>query len=489
MLISKSTKVIPNPEVERKAQATLVHVTNGWMPAHQESLQKIHALLGREDLDEHRTELAAAIKADLALLAHFARAARGQLGEPVATIHPIHSLEEIDTETLRSIFSIGAEQLSRHKIRACTRVKSELLRSALVASSAAERIASGAVESDLLIDPETAYAGASFRQLGWNLVAWNYPDLVSSALRMSSGDKAKASTYLKKLLGYSPEQLSEQLAHGFLLQPDLRDAVALSTPGKILPMANTAARLLSTVCEVGESYSRVSSERATAQDERDWESRSKELKIIAPELSVERLRKDVDERVGETVERWKSLASQGRMQQRIVSAAKEAPKRTFDSNRYLQRCPETIQEQFRPVYEEISPAGPSVDALQSLVGKAIPAAGFSGGCIFLLNDRQTDLVPAVRLGNVAAQHDKKLFSLLETSALEAFNSEVPVRKQEVTDDGAVLEHVCAAFGGAERPGVLILEVAREISGHPDFDSTLYFKAVRQCLHDCLAVNG
>ena len=491
LLVSKSIRIVPSsPDRERKAQATLAHVTKGWIPPNPATFEKIHLDVHSGRYDYDRTPLVEEVKSDLSVLTHVAKFLRNRLEEPTPSIHPLRDLHAVSEEDLRAMFACTPGKISKHRITGSTRIKSEILQTTLAASSAAQLIATKASESDLPVSSETAYVSTAFRNLGWNLIAWNYPDLTSSALRVARGDRKAAGAYLKNVLGYSPEELSEKASSAMLLQPEIRDAIALGTPGRQLVTASIESRLLATVSDLGESFTRVNRPGASESDRKDWQQRSKELVALAPGLDVEELAAEVHETAGRAAVQWGSVTSRAtRAPREEETPAQKAPKRSFDANRYLQKCPETIKAEFKPVYEEIRGDGASVDALQSLVGKAIPAAGFSGGCIYLMHNLKPNLIPAVRLGTAPTGRNKKLQSLLEASAMEAFNSDVPMRKQEMTEDGLVMEHVCAAFGDAERPGVLVLEVSREVAGDPEYDSALMFKAVRQCLHDCLAMTA
>ncbi len=487
--VSKTTRVIPDFAAQRKAESTLAHVKRGWLPVNPTVLQEIQSKFQQGEYTENRQALLDDTKEDLALLTHAAKCIRARVDEPAPILNPLRDILDLADEEIERMFFVGPNQISTHKITSCTKLRLNVIRKSILTADTAQILAQEVNDSGIDVDVESAFGAAAFHEVGWNLIAWNYPDLLASARREARKDRDLTAKRLKQILGSSPGQLSAYFASQWLFEPTLRDAVAPRTTAAAAHeiIGGSPAKLLSTLRETAGIFAAIETGEASKEEVKQWDACREELKILAPELTVDRLAKKVVAAAEAKLDRLNHATSTRRI---VVMPATRTevttgPERSFEANRYLQRCPEEVREVFKPVYDAIQDVGASIEALQSLVASAIPAAGFTGGCIYMLHATKASLVPAVKIGATFRASDSRLRSLMEASALESFNSAAPLHKQELTEEGHMLEHVCAAFGDAQRPGVLLLEVSRNASASTEFDSLVAFKAVRQCLHDCL----
>ena len=486
--ISKTTRIVPNPAAERKAESARICVNSGWLPLNPLLLQEIQQKLESGVYVENRTQLFDDLRGDLSLFTHAIRFMRNRLTEPEPTVNPAAGLAELDDEDLRKMLLTPALRHSKHKLSGINKLRSDIIKSSYASGNAAHAIAVEGVSAGVDIEPNSAYSCALLRQLGWNLIAWNYSPVLGSVLRNSKSEE-EAARATKALIGISPIELSAEYAREWLLTPELRDAIQ---PNYSSYFGSATARVhaIRSVCEVSEAFGRTQAPSRFPGAEKQWERKSKQLESLVPEIDLQAFKSAVEEQTGRQLESLHQAAIKRRPATVQIFAAEKAvahSKRSFESNTFLRKCPEAMREQFRPVYDEMKDNAPSAAALQSLVSKAIPAAGFAGGVIYLLDGRNSDLVPAIKIGAAINNISKHLNSLLAASAEEAFNSEVPMRKEEIVDNQLHVEHISASFGRAEKPGVLLLELSAEAAQTPEHDGTLYFKAIRQCLHDCLAI--
>lgn len=498
--ISKTTRVIPNFAAQRKMESTLAHVSKGWFPLDPVLLQQINEKFQEGFYESNPRALLEDVKGDLALLSHTAKFIRARIEEPVAVLNPLRDLRFLPPDELERLFSISSHHVSKHKLSGCGKVRMQMLKNAVIAANTAEVFAGEARASGTAVDVDTAFSATAFQQIGWNLLSWNYPDLVSRTLRSTQRDRTEASIQLKSVLGISPNQMSAHFASSWLFEPLLGHSISGNNGLSIRENSEEkeSLRVLASVKDAAESFAAIETGLASKKDEAIWEARQANLRTIIPDVDFSSVGKKVAEKSGAFLERleYQTAAKRSiavtqaisRSATESASRASAATERSFASNRYLQKCPEELQELFKPIYAAITDVGASITALETLVKDALPASGFSGGCIYLLDPLKANLVPAVKFGESHQVRGSKFQTLLETAALESFTSDTPMRKQEITDTGDVLEHVCASFGDAQRPGVLLLEVSERSAQAPDFDSTLVFKAVRQCLHHCLDIH-
>ena len=497
--ITRTTRIVPNAAAQRRLESTLVHLSNHWLPVNPVSLGAVQNRLLSGDYEQDRGQLLVDLQADLPLLSHCLKYLRAQIPDSDTLIDPYRDLLSIDYNNLQRMLLVKANAISTHRFANAGKVRADLTRQSVVAGSAAFIIASEvAVETGELQPSDAAYC-TLLRQLGTQLIAWNYPSVLSSATRTGRGDSHAISAYLKQVIGISPEQISRHFAKRWLLEPDFAESInqdrsqKFDSPSLMIPSPITP-NPMTTVCEFGELYSKMQSANTRKSAEKEWQKRENEFLRLAPRLKYQELQQAVEEETGAALEQIdQALTKRASISVPLTltenaKAIAPAQPRSFDANQFLKRCPAHIQSLFRGVYEEIRSTGPSVEALQSLVSKAIPASGFTSGVIYMLDPIRAELVPAAKIGDHRRVLNSKIAPLVKQTALDAFNSETPLRKEEISDDGMHLEHVCSAFGDATKPGVLLLEIDRYADLDDSQNSTLYFKAIRQCLHDCLDVN-
>ncbi|MFN8391746.1 MAG: HDOD domain-containing protein [Bdellovibrionota bacterium] len=495
-ILSKSIRVIPDVATQRKAESTLAHIGGAWLPVNPILCEQIQEKFRSGEYANDRAQLVDDLCGDLSLLTHAVKFLRARVEEPVPSLQPLRELMTIDDSTLSKLMLAPFTSLSRHRLSASNRLKNDIFKTTFHAANAAHTIALQGASEGLAIQPENARFCTLFRQLGWNLIAWNYPSVLAGVLRSTRSNPKDTGRNLRKVLGMTPEELGSRYANDWLLAPELRDVIQSASQSQPFgaDRPTSSLYLLQSACELGESFSRLRSPERFPHAEREWERKSDQLKALAPNLAVTSLQAVVDETTDQQIELMQRATAKARPTRVSVTvtpkvAQRDKTPRSFAGNQFLQKCPEHIQEQFRQVYDSIKEAGPCVEALQSLVTKAIPASGFASGIIYLLDQRRFDLVPAAKFGGSERSAHPKIKKLFESSAQDALTSDLPVRKEDVSDDGISVEHVSAAFGDSSTPGVLLLEVGDEASTDPAHNTTLYFKAIRQCLNDCLALSS
>jgi hypothetical protein len=62
---------------------------------------------------------------------------------------------------------------------------------------------------------------------------------------------------------------------------------------------------------------------------------------------------------------------------------------------------------------------------------------------------------------------------------------MPIVEENVVLNGDFVSHVTGKFGNIDKVGILYLEMTEALREVDRENRLLYFKAIRQCLNDCL----
>ena len=128
--------------------------------------------------------------------------------------------------------------------------------------------------------------------------------------------------------------------------------------------------------------------------------------------------------------------------------------------------------------------------LITLVKEIIPQIGFSGGCIYTLDQVRNVLIPQVKIGKIRLIHcnaipcqEKKE---RETSPIvAAYSCSTPIVEAGIADDMGYIGFIASVFGASRKVGVLYLEMPDTKFRSSEQNTVQQFKAVLQALNDCL----
>ena len=179
------------------------------------------------------------------------------------------------------------------------------------------------------------------------------------------------------------------------------------------------------------------------------------------------------------------------MEAKIERAGQLNAQKLMDNNPYAQRCPENFQEALRRVYRCVLGTKVSTEALQRLVGDAIPKAGFGRGCVYLMDRGSGNLIPTLKIGAGALNRYRPQGTTLvgdNTSPVtEALYCTTPLRQENAYLFGERVAYITGSFGNTQKQGVLYLEINPDLLREPTEVSLTHFRAVAQALNECLAL--
>ena len=329
------------------------------------------------------------------------------------------------------------------------------------------------------VAPFTTLIGMSFsasmmRQVGLNLLAWNYPSFLFRILKDHSGSAAEQDKALSRLFGYTPLTLAAACGRKWNLSPALLAAVE-NTP------ANTPLNPLREVCEISDIFGKKQHKSVFPGAAREWEERAGRLGQL---IGTENI-KEIEERVEHALEqRLREIfnAEPKRFQQMFDLARPGARRRIWVENPYLENLPEDMRDELVRIHETVRAGEGILVSLSALTESAIPNSGFARGVICVQNKWNRSLRLAVRIG-LSADDGAELRSLA-ASAIEAQASMIPVLS-EIRFETSAVTRISSSFGSDDARGVLVLELTESAASDPDRNNLAYFKALRRCLEHCL----
>lgn len=482
----------------RRLKEAVKYVSRTWFPVNSKVLEQVQSKLAAGVYTEQKQALIDDLKSDFSLLTFCLRKLETVVATEHTSANPIDTLRELEIDQLKAILSQTDSEISSHRFDDMRDVQALRMRHSLISCGTAELIARNTNN-----DPDFAFSCALLRQLGFMLVAWNYPGSFQKALASVLATGNDIESELAKIVGFEPALLGYEVTLHWNTCPELRSALGWKSfsygppkNGASFPdtlAANELKRKAETIgryCELGETFARVNNQQHYPQAVQQWKQVEKELKALLGENAVA----TVSEHVHGLCKNFVSVSNEifGAEISPDVTVKKANSAfvaRLMDENTYVKRCPVPIQTEFKEVYERISQGEVSTEGVNLLVSRLIPNAGFVRGCIFLVDSNKAQLVPRVRIGDSTGRQYKAVSCSASgehsNPISEAFHCATPLKQERAFLHNDVVSHVSGKFGNTEKGGVLYLEMSERLLRQENHTAVVYFKAIRQCLDHCL----
>ena len=468
------------------------HVTSNWLPPQSEVLEKIRSGFDDGRYETGKNYLYEDLKQDISLFVYCLRellvlAENEKRGAAPAQHDPLQLFEQAPLPTLRAILLKPGEEISKHRAADMNEAQALRVRESMLSASTAEVLAEAKQ-----VKGEFAFSCALLRQLGLCLIAWNYPRIYSRALeKLNGGESLDAS--IKRALGFSPSLLGLTIARKWGLKDEF--LVGMGDKRKLLFGASSGERemllgeTLAKICEVGEAFARANDPEHYPTAPSDWQTAQEAIASWLGPTGLE----IVYSRAKETLRSYVNitplfgqLTEPKHLSDRITSSQYSA--RLIEKNTYLRHLPEELRQKLRSFYLRFQPNKILKSNITYFAEQLAPEAGFNCGCIYLLDPERLVLSPAVKIGKPSPEllREVKVSSSLAGYDLiaSAFSLKTPLHEEKAAG-GFRKTRIAAALGQASRVGVLYLEAGAVGEPGPDYDPGAAFRALRQCLCDCL----
>lgn len=453
------------------------YLGQGWFPINGTHLQEIKKKLAAGAFKDNRRALIEELKKDFGLLSYCLKSLRGS---EVFADNPLKLLEVAPLDELASVLMKSEGDITPHSFNDILKPQALRFRHSTISCVTAEALAEKAG-----IDAELAYSCALVRQLGLNLVAWNYPRIYSKAITTIADGHEDLEAVLFKNLGFSPRQVGVSLSVRNLT-PDLKIGLGLEPVTDPNSMGGQLARF----CEISEAFAQINDPEYYPAVTRRWKGVIQDLgHYLGPKaLSVLRERMD-GYAMNYAALPHKMIDTELSIEKSLEIANKKFSESLFNENSSASKVPEELQSRLKRVYSLVRPGQVSPEALQALISECIPVAGFNRGCVYLLEPGSQTLIPKLRIGDRALEQYKSIQGTAIISSdnpiLEALQSSVPVKRDGAVLFGERVSLVSGVIGNTDKTGVLYLEMNDELSQDGGFEPVLRFRAIRHCLNQCL----
>ena len=476
-----STKTAGNGTAARDP---LTYTESGWFPVNSTHFKELKDRINSHQFDNDREGLIREVRADVSLLGYLFKGLSGYAARDGKGKHPMQILRDVPHEELVRILSCSEGSITSHSFSDMVSLQALRLKHSVISSSTAELMA-----AKCGVDPDLVYSCAVVRQLGLNLMAWNYPRIYSKAMAsVAQGESNDLDTLLLKATGISPRILGVKVGLPWNLSDEMRQA--LGEEGAQLAGRSPTGLAAARFCEIGETLARINDPEHYPAASKEWEDVVKDIQQFLGPSGVNLIR----DRIAERCSLYTGVAP--RLFEGDISPEKNAQRANqhyakvlFDSNSFVLRCPEGMQELFRKVYARVVPGQVSVEAIQILIAELIPATGFLRGVVYLADPSNENLVPMLRIGDGSLSRYRTFSALTSAKGdnpiVDALYSGIPIKQEDVFLHGERVSHISGSIGNGERPGVLYLEMGPSLLNSSGNEALTYFRALSRCVNDCL----
>jgi hypothetical protein len=459
----------------RRIDRALHHVSKPWFPMNPEVLKNVRSGLEQKTFDNNFDALLEELKSDFALFTFIVKElsfraaaseqARSFIGNPIQLLHwgGLSAISEIlaEQQKLPNIHSLHwSEPFQVQRLR----------ETAIIASTAS------VLSEKKNLDPELGFSRGVIREIGLNLIAWNYPSVYTKVLsNLTTGQSLDDE--LEKELGFTPALLGTRLFRPDLAHsPDLQDS------------EDTSWASYDALCEIGEAVARAENPETYPSAESDWQRADGVLKEALGEGALDILR---DKVVKSSKGYQKSLPevfgniSALNPPQQIQNYRRAT--RTIDE-KLLRYCSQKLQESLRNIYSEMSEECVNKSLVGKLLKEVVPTAGFTGGCVFVVDPLSMSLKPRTLIGKVQMRQIANAALEPGDPAMSALSTNQYVIENGLSTDQSALAGIYSPLGGDKKVGVFYLEVPQRSSAPVSEDTLGVFNVLKKALSDALLLD-
>ena len=481
---------LPGPiKTDKRLQKALQYVSDYWLPVNAQVAEKIREGLEGGVYDTNRALLTKDLSSDLSLFFGCLRELREILLERGSKYAPQTDLtliiEDVDLDVLKLALKSMMEGPSIHLLSEGDEAQVVRLFEAVLSATSAQTLAPGYGAA-----PGAALSLAALRQLGYALVAWNYPTVYQEALNEVQADSPHSlDELIAKQLGFTPLLLASRLATSWGLPAELSEAALVPS----IPMYEDAmiisatTETLSQICRVSEALARAQFDTVYPEARGEWEAAKSEVERRLGPQGIEKIR----ERCAAVSQIFLSTSPDVFRPGLLLDEQHFRGSSPTVRNPYAELCNPALQLKLEQLYEMIPNSKPSAKALKFLIREVIPHAHFSGGCVFTVDPTMCALVPQLEIGTTELRSNQPVPYLVED------HGDDPVPLAFLTTEGCKpvisennREGFCSltsAFGRSQRIGVLYLEISSKEMKALDKRALLHFQAINHALVDCLGL--
>lgn len=485
----------PDSLTDRRLNRAVAHVNSLWFPFNPSVIKSLEQGFQQNLFQQDPDKLLDILKHDFALFTYVIKeliplASEARISASIIC-NPVELLRWAGAERINQVVFSPNGLPSAHSLHASAEFQADRLRETAIIASTAE-----VLSEKKNLDPDMGFCRGVLREIGLNLIAWNYPTLYQRILS-DIPENSSLDEQLTKELGFSPTMLAMRIIH----------PKELHLEGPEMSCIKQEWQVYDGLCKVGEALAHADSPDLYPAAENKWVVvRDTLLQSVGPD-AVQAIQQRT---VTNTAKYAKVMPApfeqlQSFNPEQKVAAHKRAQRATH--NRYIKYCSPEVQATIRALYEEMPSEEVSRKVLERLVKEVIPQAGFTGGCVFVIDPSSLTLTPRTIIGKVTGRSISTItlrpYALagLELGVSEseliraatvhddgianAFACAQPIIERDVSFIDSALTTIASSLGKRRRIGVLYLESPSSDNHQEDSTTVANFKAVRQLLCDAL----
>jgi hypothetical protein len=347
------------------------------------------------------------------------------------------------------------------------------------------------------LNPDTGFSRGVLRETGLNLIAWNYPSLYSRVLRKLAKGQS-LDEQISQELGFSPVTLAMRV-----LQPS-----ATTTSDNEQALHDSSWGDYDRLCEIGAALARADSPETYPSAENDWKLANEYLQKTVGAEGIALIRAKAAEYSKEYAKSLRGIFKSIREFNPERSVQSYRKQSNCINNRYMKQCSTEVQTALQSLYNHLSESNATGTALEILIRQIIPDAGFTGGCVYLVDPAAFALTPRTVFGNVQLRTIERVMlkqafvdpqdedfsgavsvnSFAPDLAATALSRAQPVIERHEDMNNGGITGMYASLGDLRKVGVLYLEAPEASDIESDHKTMCTFKAMRKALSDALKLD-
>lgn len=400
--------------------------------------------------------------------------------------NPIELIQETETSALLTIIKQSMPVLKLHSVQDSKDYQLQKLQEAFLALITTKKLCSA--DS---IDPDLGAEVSLFKQLGYLLVAWNYPTIYQSAIK-NADQKHSIDDNLISALGFSPSALAISLAEKWGLSSTFRQSVSDDDDLLAPDEKKAVARSISKLCGIGEKLARASNPNLYPSALHDWEDAKKAI--------TERLGKDglqiIDQAMTEECEELfvqsPFLFKPGTIANLETELHAFQIEKNAIRNPHLNSCSAEMKEQLLTLYDLIAKGHKAEKTVGLLLKKILPLAGFSSSALFTLDPGNKKLALQLKAGDIMLRSGKNYQEFTVRGCQDivplAFHSPEVLAFESEKESSNLPCCMATFFGCSQRFGVFYVELPYKTYKANKTACHNRLKALVFALNDCLELN-
>ncbi|NLF25143.1 MAG: hypothetical protein GX589_05725 [Deltaproteobacteria bacterium] len=481
-----------NSARDHRLERATRHVSDYWMPVNPNLLKHLQRELQVGAFDNDLSSLLLKIRTDVSLftqclcqLLSMMKAAGESIPSP---LNPVLLLESCDLERLKSLLNGIDPAASPHSLGQASDCQAARFQEMLISAASAQTLA-----KSYAIDSDTAFAAALLRQLGYALIAWNYPGAYEEAIGSLTSGKSLDEALSQKL-GFSPMLLAVRVLHqrgvsaGACAELGLHEDTSEEDCNEHEEIGYTMTKL----CSVGEALARANNPDYYPSARQDWRAATTEIEERLGRGGLDLIREKYEESIENYVGFIPHILDTGLNLDPKSFTVEDRADQLLEINPFLGMCEQRVERKLRAIYRRLSSGTISSEIISLLVHGAIPAAGFNSGCIYTVDPGLFMLVPQLEISKMRLRQATQVpYSLVESESdivARAFQAQEPIQVWNPNACNGVRGIIAGMFGFGQPLGVLYLEMDSAVPTDLGSLHLAHFNAFRQTLSDCFSLS-